>query len=102
MKKVIVQFNIPGLNTGLYDQCWDELRTVGQSDPDGLLYHFSGVQGNSFVVCDIWESIDKFNNFSKTHLLPIFRKLNIKEVQPVITDLYYEYEGVQAKAGVHR
>lgn len=95
MKKIIVQFSFPGMNRKLYDQCWDELRAAGQSHPNGLIHHYGCQQDNNFIVVDVWESRDAFNNFGKI-LLPILNKLNIKDVQPVISEVYYEYEGVEA------
>jgi hypothetical protein len=93
MKKVIAQFNFPGMTAKQYDQAWVELRAVGQSNPKGLLHHFGGQQGNNWVVVDIWESVEAFNKYGET-LLPILAKLGVAKIPPVLTPLHYEYEGV--------
>jgi len=94
MERVIVQFNIPGMTAKQYDQVWTELRNAGQSHPQGLHHHVGGQQGNNWLVVDVWESADAFNKFGQT-LMPILQKIgvNTDQNQPVITQLYNEYEG---------
>jgi len=98
MKKVIVQFNIPGMTVKQYDQSWVDLRAAGQSNPTGLLHHTGGQQGNNIVCVDVWESAEAFNKFGET-LMPILGKLGVAvdQVKPVITPVHYEYEGVAAQ-----
>jgi len=98
MKKVIVQFNIPGMTVKQYDQAWEDLRAAGESHPIGLLHHAGGQQGNNIVCVDVWESAKAFNKFGET-LMPILGKLGIAVVQvkPVITPVHYEYQGVEVE-----
>ena len=97
MKKVIVQFNIPGMTAEKYDQAWVELRKAGLSAPLGLHHHVGAQQGNNWIVIDVWESANAFHNFGET-LMPILRELGVavEQVKPVITPVHYEYEGVEA------
>ena len=95
MKKVMVQFNIPGMTIKQYDQCWEEMRATGYANPAGLLHHVSGQQGNTMVAIDVWESEEAFNKFGET-LMPVFQKLGFPQVQPMITPVHYEYSGVEA------
>lgn len=90
MKKQLVQFNIPGMTARQYDQCWEELRQAGQTNPSGLLHHVGAQQGNDWVVVDVWESAEAFNKFGET-LMPIMGKLGIAQVQPMMTPVHYEY-----------
>ncbi len=92
MKKVLVQFNTPGMTAKQYDQAWDELRNAGQEHPVGLLHHVSAQQGNNWVVVDVWESEAHFSKFGET-LVPILNKAGVTQVPPVITTVYYEYSG---------
>lgn len=101
MKKQLVQFNFPGMPVKLYDQCWDEIRKAGQTNPQGLLHHVGAQQGNNFVVIDIWESEEAFKKFGET-LIPIMNKLGIAQVQPVITPVHYEYTGTEMETGTPR
>ena len=91
MKKVIVQFNFSGLSTKIYDKAWEELRAKGYSNPKGLLHHVGGIQGNNFVVCDVWESLEAFNKFGEI-LMPLISKLGFPDVKPIITPVHYEYD----------
>lgn len=95
MKKILVQFNFPGMTTKQYDQAWEEMRAAGKSNPKGLLHHVGGQQGNNLVVVDVWESAEAFTKFGET-LMPILTKLNVANVQPVITPVHYEFSGVEA------
>ena|SRR5947207_3335314 len=95
MKKVMVQFSIPGMTLEQYDQCWEEMRKTGHTNPAGLLHHVGAQQGNNMVAIDVWESEEAFNNFGNV-LMPIFVKFGVQPVQPVLTPVHYEYSGVEA------
>ena len=95
MKKVMVQFSIPGMTTKQYDQCWEEMRKTGYANPTGLIHHVGAQQGNNMVAVDVWETEEAFNNFGKV-LMPIFVKIGVVPVQPVITPVHYEQSGVVA------
>lgn len=92
MKKVIIQFNFPGLSASNYDKIWEEIRGLGYSNPKGLLHHVGGIQGKNLIVSDVWESLEAFNKFGEI-LLPLMGKLGFPKVQPTITPVHYEYEG---------
>ena len=92
MERVIVQFNIPGMTSKVYDQIWDELRKAGQSHPAGLHHHVGAQQGDSWLVVDVWESAEAFSKFGET-LMPILKKAGVAEVPPVITPVYFELSG---------
>ena len=92
MAKQLVQFNIPGMTAKQYDQCWDELRKAGMSNPPGLIIHVGCQQGNNWVVADVWESLEHFSKFGET-LMPILNKAGVAQVPPIITPVYYMLEG---------
>ena len=92
MEKQLVQFNIPGMTAKQYDQCWDELRKAGMSNPPGLIFHVGAQQGDSWVVADVWESLEKFNKFGET-LMPILQNAGVAMVPPVISPVHYILEG---------
>ena len=89
MKKVLVQFNIPGMTSTQFDRVWDELHKAGIDHPAGLIHHTAAQQGNNWVVVDVWESKEYFNKFGET-LMPILNKLGVAQVQPMITPVYFE------------
>lgn len=93
MKKVMVQFNIPGMTVKQYNECWEEMRRTGHGNPKGLIHHVGAQQGNSMVAVDVWESEEAFKKFGET-LMPIFVKVGVTPVPPVITPVVYEQSGV--------
>lgn len=95
MKKQLVQFNFTGMSVQQYDQVMDELRKTGHSEIPGRIYHVSTIQDNGMQVIGVWESREAFDNFGKI-IQPIFNKLGVRQVQPTITPVYYEYVGVEA------
>ena len=95
MKKVMVQFSIPGMTAKQYQQCWDEMRRTGHGNPAGLIHHVGAQQGNNMVAVDVWESEEAFKKFGEV-LMPIFVKVGITPVQPVITPILYEQSGVES------
>jgi hypothetical protein len=97
MKKVIVQFNVPGVNTRKYDQAWEEVRKLGHSNPKGLLHHVGGMQGNNLIVIDVWESLEAFNKYGEI-LMPVLGKLGFPQIQPTIIPVHYEYNSLSAGA----
>lgn len=97
MKKQLIQFNFPGMTERQYDQVWDELRKIGHTNPQGLIYHVSSFQNNNCIVCDVWESQEAFDRFGKI-LMPIMDKLGIRQVEPKISSVYYDYSNVETHA----
>ena len=95
MKKVMVQFSIPGMTAKQYNQCWEEMRKTGYGNPAGLIHHVGAQQGNNMVVVDVWESEEAFKKFGEI-LMPIFVKIGVVPVQPVITPVLYEQSGVES------
>lgn len=90
MKKVMVQFDIPGMTAKQYDQVWQDLRAAGYENPQGLEHHIGAPTDKGWKVVDVWENAEKFNEFGQT-LMPILSKNGIPSIQPVILPLHYEY-----------
>jgi hypothetical protein len=90
MKKVLVQFSLPGVTTKQYDQTWETLRKTGQAEPKGLIHHTGCQTGNTIMVCDVWESEEAYKKFGDT-LTPIMTKLGITNTTPTIIPVHYDY-----------
>src|SRR5436190_18669733 len=92
MKKVVVIVSSREFTSKLYDQVWDDLRKAGFSHPKGLLSHvgFANPDGGWMVV-DVWESKDAFNEYSKT-LIPLIQKTGAKIEPPKIVPVHYFYQ----------
>tara|TARA_R110002051_G_scaffold97710_1_gene167881 strand:+ start:1554 stop:1847 length:294 start_codon:yes stop_codon:yes gene_type:complete len=90
MKKVVVQFDFRGMTQKQYDQCWEEIRKAGHTNPKGLLHHFGAPSPNGMLIVDLWESAARFNEFGNV-LMPILEKCKIPKTEPTILPLHYEY-----------
>ena len=93
MKKVIILFNSPGGTSEQYDKIWDGLRAAGESNPKGLITHVGGANPDgSWFVCDTWESVEDFREFSKI-LMPIIATSGLPPAEPIIFPAHYAYIG---------
>ena len=89
MKNVVVLFNSPGFTAKHYDQVWDDLRAAGQSNPKGLISHVGFAKPeDGWMVVDVWESEDAFNEFGKT-LIPIIQKSGVEVPQPQVVPAHF-------------
>lgn len=100
MQKVVAIFSSSEFNAKDFDQVWDDLRAAGQSSPKGLISHvgFPNPDGGWMVV-DVWESEDAFNEFGKT-LIPIIQKHGVPVPPPKVIPAHFvlvpEKEGAPA------
>jgi heme-degrading monooxygenase HmoA len=89
MQNVVVIFSSPDFNANDFDEVWNDLRAAGQSSPKGLISHvgFAKPEGGWMVV-DVWESADAFNEFGKT-LVPIIQKRGKNVPAPQVIPAHY-------------
>jgi hypothetical protein len=92
MKKIMVQFNIPGMTLKQVDQAWDALRASGYAHPKGLVHHTNAAHGNNILIVDVWESQQDWDNFGPV-LGPILGKLGVADTQPLIVPVHSDYLG---------
>jgi hypothetical protein len=92
MEKVIVYFDMPGMTSGQYDQIWQDLRAAGHTNPKGLIHHFGAPTASGWMVVDVWESADHFNEFGKT-LMPILERHKVPPAEHLVLPLHYSYSG---------
>jgi len=92
MEKVVVIMSSPEFTEKPYNQIWDDLKAAGYAHPKGLVSHvgFAKPEGG-FMVVDVWESVDAFNEFGKT-LIPLIEKTGLAVPQPQIYTASYVYE----------
>ena len=93
MEKIVVFFDAPGFTSKHYDQVWDELHAAGITHPKGLISHvgFQNPNGN-WNVCDVWESAEAFEEFSKL-LVPAIQKQGAPVPPPAIVPAHYVLTG---------
>lgn len=81
---IILEFPGAGIDVkGLYKAVNDILGldgSTGRGDwPDGILSHTAGLQGDSFVVFEVWESQAKQEAFMNSRLGPALAQANAPE-----------------------
>jgi heme-degrading monooxygenase HmoA len=95
-KKVMVEINFSNMSAEKYEQIWQDLRSAGHQNPQGLIHHAGApTANNGLKVVDIWENEQKFQEFGKQTLQPILNKHGVQEAKPNIFPLHYEYKGIQ-------
>ena len=99
MEKIMVQFTIPGLTAAQYEKVWEELREAGHEHPKGMIHHYGGYVGNNWLIIEIWESEELFNEFGKI-LTPFVDKHGVPKTQPIVLDLHYIYDHTSADSSV--
>jgi quinol monooxygenase YgiN len=57
-------------DTNNYDAVTDKLRSDGKLEPDGLLLHTAGFDGDTFGILEVWESKDHHEQFLQETLMP--------------------------------
>jgi quinol monooxygenase YgiN len=53
-----------------YDAIADKLRSDGNLEPDGLLVHTAGFDGDTFRIFEVWESQDHQERYLQEILMP--------------------------------
>ncbi|MCZ4510211.1 hypothetical protein O3Q52_18830 [Streptomyces sp. ActVer] len=85
---IVVVLDMPGMTQAQYEQSAEKV--AGRPGPvkspadwpvSGLISHTAAPTGNGWLVVDVWESEEAFQQFGET-LIPILRELGLDGVQP--------------------
>jgi len=90
MEKIMVQIAVPGLTAAQYDKAWEDIREAGHENPKGMLHHFAGVSGTNWLIIEIWESEEDFNEFGKI-LMPILERNAVPQTMRTVLSLYKSF-----------
>jgi hypothetical protein len=63
-----------GMNADTYDAIGKEMNFPNEI-PDGLLSHVAGPVDGGFQIVDVWESLEKFEAFMESTLMPAMAKV---------------------------
>ena len=86
----MVQIAVPGLTAAQYDKAWEDIREAGHENPKGMLHHFAGVSGTNWLIIEIWESEEDFNEFGKI-LMPILERNAVPQTMRTVLSLYKSF-----------
>jgi hypothetical protein len=90
MEKILVQFAFTSLTAAQYDRVWEDLRQAGFENPDGMIHHFGAFSDTGWLITEVWESEQQFNEFGKT-LMPFLEKNAVPITQPIVLTLYNSF-----------
>ncbi|MDQ1022818.1 hypothetical protein QF035_000400 [Streptomyces umbrinus] len=85
---IVVVLDMPGMTQAKYEQSAEKV--AGRPGPvkspadwpvSGLISHTAAPTSNGWLVVDVWESEEAFQQFGET-LIPILRELGLEDVQP--------------------
>jgi len=91
---IVVVFDLPGMTQAQYEQSAEKV--AGRPGPvkspadwpvAGLISHTAAPTPNGWLVVDVWESEEAFQEFGKT-ILPILEGLGVPEAQPKIYPVF--------------
>lgn len=88
---IVVMFEVKGANSTKYDEVIRRLTEIGQSVPDGQMYHICYGDRQSLQVIDVFESSAKLDAFG-AKLMPILQDMGI-EAKPTVFEVYNIIEG---------
>ena len=84
---IVAMFQVKGITVEQYDQIIKGMEDIGQSPPDGRLYHVASTTDDGFQVVEVWESGEKLEAFFGT-LGPIAAAAGVTPPQPQITPVH--------------
>jgi hypothetical protein len=88
---ILVMFEVNGANSSKYDEVIRRLTAIGQTVPDGQLYHVCYGDRQRLQVINVFESPTKLDAFG-AKLAPILQDMGI-EAKPTFFEIYNIIEG---------
>lgn len=86
-------FEVPGAGQEQYDAVMERLGNRGRGQP-GRLYHVAGPSEDGWMVVDVWESQEVFEEFLTEKLLPAARATGFFASLPQRFPVYNIIEGM--------
>ena len=88
---ILAMFEVKGADAAKYDETLRRLAAIGQSVPDGQLFHICYGDRQNLQVIDVFSSSAKLEAFG-AKLMPILQELGI-EAKPTIHEVYNTMAG---------
>jgi quinol monooxygenase YgiN len=67
---IIQEWRNASPSTDNYDAIGEKLRSEGKLEPEGLLVHTAGFDGDTFRILEVWESKEQHERFLNDTLMP--------------------------------
>ena len=85
---LVVVLDMPGMTQAQYEQSAEKVagrpgpvKSLNDWPVAGLISHTAAPTDNGWLVVDVWESEEAFQQFGKT-LIPILREIGVPDVKP--------------------
>jgi heme-degrading monooxygenase HmoA len=87
---IVAIFDVPGMTQAQYEQSAEKVsgrpgpvKTPADWPVPGLISHTSAPTADGWLVVDVWESKEAFQEFGK-RIVPILQELGVRNPQPKI------------------
>ena len=87
---VAIIFEVPGAGHEQYDAVMERL---GPENPAGRIYHVAGPSEEGWMVVDVWETVEHFEEFLAEELLPAARATGFFASLPQTFPVYNIVQG---------
>jgi hypothetical protein len=91
---VTIIFRVPEAGREQYDAV---MKGLGNETP-GRIYHVAGPAQDGWMVVDVWESTELFEQFLAEKLIPVARKVGFFASLPESFEVYNIVEGTKVGA----
>jgi hypothetical protein len=81
---VAIEMVFKGATLAQYDQVMEAM-ALGDSAPDGALFHWVAATGDGIKVVDVWESKEQFDAFATSQIMPNVQKAGISSAPEMTT-----------------
>lgn len=80
---ITVEFNVPAMTVGQYDEVMKRLADQDLANPKGRSFHVAGPHDDGWFVLDVWQSEAELDEFAQA-LMPLLGSLGIAPPAPVV------------------
>ncbi|WP_328535147.1 hypothetical protein [Streptomyces sp. NBC_00344] len=91
---IVVVLDMPGMTQAQYEQSAEKVagrpgpvKSLADWPVAGLISHTAAPTGDGWLVVDVWESDEAFQQFGET-IVPMLQELGVADVQPRIYPVF--------------
>src|SRR3989442_45346 len=81
-----------------YDRVDEILRPAGDDILEGLIQHSAGLDGDTRVVVDVWDSVEAFGRFAEEQIGPAGEQVGLGPIEPRALPLHHHIRAGERQA----
>jgi hypothetical protein len=89
---VAVEVRFAGATLAQYDDVM-KLMDLGDTAPDGALFHWVTATDDGIMVVDVWETMEQFDRFAREKIGPSTQQAGITAPPQITTHAVHNYLG---------